>query len=169
MEKRCAEHGAQEARLSDDAAWYERTRAVKPKLAKPRAAAKPGDRGCPFDCGPCEAHEARVRLPVVTITSACNLDCPICYVHNKNEGAYHMSVAAYEATLAHLVREHGGELDIVTLTGGEPMLHPEFMTLLEKSAAAGIHRVTICSNGLKLAKDEDLVRRLAAVGARIAL
>jgi len=29
----------------------------------------------------------------VTITSACNLDCPICYTHNNNDSAYHMSEA----------------------------------------------------------------------------
>ena len=57
----------------------------------PRQAVRPVEHGCPFDCGPCELHQQKVELPVVTITSACNLDCPICYVHNKNEGAFHMA------------------------------------------------------------------------------
>jgi len=35
--------------------------------------------------------------------------------------------------------------------------------------AAGIHRVTVCSNGIKLAKDEAFVERLGKHGARIAL
>jgi hypothetical protein len=35
--------------------------------------------------------------------------------------------------------------------------------------AAGIHRVTVCSNGIRLAKDEAYVIRLGELGARIAL
>ena len=35
--------------------------------------------------------------------------------------------------------------------------------------AAGIHRITVCSNGIKLAKDEAFVEKLASYGARIAL
>ena len=44
--------------------------------------------GCPFDCGACASHQQKVYLPVVPITSACNLDCPICYTVNKNDGAH---------------------------------------------------------------------------------
>jgi uncharacterized radical SAM superfamily Fe-S cluster-containing enzyme len=109
-----------------------------------------------------------VRLPVVTITSACNLDCPICYVYNKNDGAYHMDVAAFRRVLQHL-KDDLGEVDIVNFTGGEPFLHPEFMTFLEVARDAGVHRVTICSNGLFLAKNEALVQRLGELGARVAL
>ena len=168
MRKACPEHGAQEVQLSDDAGWYQRTRAYAPRRVPP-AAGRPVEHGCPFDCGPCASHTQKVRLPVVTITSACNLDCPICYVHNKNDDAYHMAVGDFDRILAHLRREHGAELDIVNLTGGEPLLHPRLFDFLEHAQAAGIHRVTVCSNGLKLAKDERLVARLAALGARLAL
>ncbi|HVV85424.1 MAG TPA: radical SAM protein [Kofleriaceae bacterium] len=168
MTKTCAQHGWQQVRLSTSAAWYERTRAIASRPSAP-AGRHEVDRGCPFDCGPCASHTQKVRLPVVTITSACNLDCPICYVHNKNDDAYHMSVGDFDRVLAHLRDEHGAELDIVNLTGGEPFLHPRLWDFLEHAQAAGIHRVTVCSNGLKLAKDEAVVARLAALGARVAL
>src|SRR5262245_28523556 len=90
MHKTCNAHGEQGVQISNNAEWYERTRAITPIRTPPTAAAKPVKRGCPFDCGPCESHTQKVRLPVVTITSACNLDCPICYVYNKNENAFHM-------------------------------------------------------------------------------
>jgi uncharacterized radical SAM superfamily Fe-S cluster-containing enzyme len=169
MKKRCAAHGAQEVRLSTSARWYEETRAVKQRFSPPRVFKKQVEDGCPFDCGPCTSHTQKVRLPVVTITSACNLDCPICYVHNKNDDAYHMPVADFAAILEHLRTDHGGELDIINLTGGEPTLHPQLFEMLELARAAGIHRVTVCSNGIKLAKDEAFVARLAAYGARFAL
>ncbi len=169
MRKRCPAHGAQEVRLSTDAAWYERTRAVRPRGHPPARRPKPVEAGCPFDCGACAQHEQRVRLPVVTITSACNLDCPICYVHNKNDGAYNMGVDEFRSVIRHLQEEHAGDLDLINLTGGEPTLHPRFLDFLEIARDAGIHRVSICTNGIKLAKDEALVARLAELGARIAL
>ena len=47
--------------------------------------------GCPLDCGACPSHQQKVYLPVVPITSACNLDCPICYTINKNDDAHNMT------------------------------------------------------------------------------
>src|SRR5262245_18984028 len=81
--------------------------------------------GCPYDCGPCTSHEQRLHLPVLPITSSCNLDCPICYTHNKNEGAYHMSEEELVAILGHM-RRMSPDRRIVNLTGGEPTLHPQF-------------------------------------------
>lgn len=169
MQKRCPEHGAQEVTLAPDAAWYEATRAVAPGVTPPPRFPKAIEHGCPFDCGPCEAHGQRIRLPVVTITSACNLRCPICYVHNKNADAFHMSPEELGAILEHLARDHGDTLDLVNLTGGDPTLHPHLLELLELCHEKGIHRVSICTNGIRLAEDEALVRRLAELGARIAL
>ena len=169
MRKRCAAHGPQEVRLSADAAWYEATRQTAPRPYRPRAVAREVAFGCPFDCGPCTAHAQDVRLPVVTITSACNLDCPICYVHNKNQDPFHMEREQFRQVLDHLVADHGGELDIVNLTGGEPTLHPHLLDLLAMARDAGVHRVTVCSNGVRLARDEVLVAELGRLGARIAL
>ena len=169
MRKRCPAHGEQEARLSTDAAWYESTRAIVPVDARPAHVKREIEHGCPFDCGPCESHTQKVRMPVVTITSACDLDCPICYVHNKNDDAYHMSREEFSRVLDHLVHDHGGDLDIVNLTGGEPLMHPHLFELIEMARSRGIHRVSVCSNGVRLARDESLVRRLSDLGARIAL
>jgi uncharacterized radical SAM superfamily Fe-S cluster-containing enzyme len=169
MQKHCAVHGPQQVRLSTDAAWYERTRAIAPAVTPPPRFPKAVEHGCPFDCGPCTMHGQRIRLPVVTITSACNLRCPICYVHNKNADAYHMSKEELGAILDHLAADHGGTIDLLNLTGGDPTLHPELLELLELCHAKGIHRVSICTNGIRLAEDEDFVQRLAALDARIAL
>ncbi len=169
MHKRCPQHGPQQVMLSPNPAWYRKTRAVELPPAPPPRTAVPISHGCPFDCGPCAGHSQRVRLPVVTITSACNLDCPICYVHNKNQDAYFMSREEFLDVLAHLRKDSGGDIDLVNLTGGEPTLHPQLFEFLELAQAAGVHRVSLCTNGLRLARDEDYVRRLAALKARIAL
>jgi uncharacterized radical SAM superfamily Fe-S cluster-containing enzyme len=169
LTKCCPEHGAQEARLSDDAFWYERTRAVATPPSPPRQGTRAVDRGCPFDCGPCEAHAQEVKLPVVTITSACNLECPICYVHNKNDAPFHMEPEELGRILARLSEAKGGDVDLVNFTGGDPTLHPRLLELIEMARDAGVHRVSICTNGIRLAKEEALVARLAELGARVAL
>src|SRR4029077_4548602 len=128
---------------------------------------KPVSAGCPFDCGPCPSHQQKVYLPVVPITSACNLDCPICYTVNKNEEAYRLSLVEMQKIIDRL-KENDVELDIINFTGGEPTLHPQLPQLLEMCRDAGIRRLTISTNGLKLS-DEAYVRMLAALDARIVL
>src|SRR5207253_406860 len=83
MRKRCADHGDEEVLVSSNARWYHEMLALPESLTPPEAK-RPATQGCPYDCGPCDRHEQRLHLPIVPITSACNLDCPICYTHNKN-------------------------------------------------------------------------------------
>ena len=169
MTKSCAAHGVQDIEISNNVEWYERTRAIATPKAPPNKAFKEIELGCPFDCGSCAAHEQKVRLPVVTITSACNLDCPICYVHNKNDEPFHMTKDEFAKILAHLNEAHDGEIDLVNLTGGDPTLHPEYLEFIQMALDAGVHRVSICTNGLVFYDNEPLVEKLAALGARIAL
>jgi uncharacterized radical SAM superfamily Fe-S cluster-containing enzyme len=169
MSKSCSVHGRQDVRISTDAEWYRATRSIEPRLSPPKRTFKEIEGGCPFDCGACTAHAASTKLPVVTITSSCNLDCPICYVHNKNTDPYQMSRDDFAAILEHLRIEQGGEIDIINMTGGEPTLHPHFLDFIEMAQNAGVRRISVCSNGIKLAKDEELVKTLSRLGARIAL
>lgn len=166
FDKLCPEHGHQECLVSSSVEWYlDALQFVAPH--HPPEARTPVSKGCPFDCGPCASHQQKVFLPVVPITSACNLDCPICYTINKNEDAYHMSKGELGRILEHLVEDHH-ELDIINFTGGEPTVHPQLVELLEMCRDAGVRRLTVSTNGLAL-QDEAYVRRLAAVDARIIL
>jgi uncharacterized radical SAM superfamily Fe-S cluster-containing enzyme len=167
LEKTCPEHGPQEALVASSAAWYRDCLSFVAEPTPPKRALKEVAAGCPYDCGPCAAHQQKVFLPVIPVTSACNLDCPICYTVNKNDDPLTMSREHFGRILARLAADHE-ELDIVNITGGEPTLHPELPELVAMARAAGIRRVTISTNGLKLL-DEGLVARLAAAGARVIL
>jgi len=167
MRKLCGTHGASEVIVSPSADWYESVIGQAPVLARPEPR-KPVSQGCPFDCGPCTSHEQQAQLPIVAITSACNLDCPICYTHNKNDAAFHMSEAQLTAILEHL-RAADPERRIINLTGGEPTQHPQFERIVERCAEEGIHRITISTHGLRFLKEERLLERLAKLGARIVL
>lgn len=168
LEKTCPEHGEQSTLTCTSADWYVAQRAYRPRRRPPSELKRAVDLGCPYDCGPCEQHQVPLAMPVVTITSSCNLDCPICYVHNRNEGAYHMSLDDFRSVLRHVREVRGGDLDLINLTGGEPMLHPRFLDLLHLAREEGVRRVTICSNGLKL-RDDGLLSKLRELGARVAL
>src|SRR5207237_5217126 len=56
----------------------------------------------------------------------------------------------------------------INFTGGEPTLHPELPELLRMARAAGIRRLTISTNGLRL-KKEEYVKVMAECDARIVL
>src|SRR5215213_771877 len=168
MRKACPQHGASEVLISSDAAWYHETLSYTARTTPPPFIKNEVERGCPFDCGACAAHEQKAYLPVVPITSACNLDCPICYTINKNEDAFHIPLDEFAAILE-VVRRNDPDLRIINLTGGELTLHPHLTRIIEMCHAAGIHRVTISTHGLTFINHEGLLDELAALRARIVL
>lgn len=166
FDKFCPEHGHHSCLVSSSVEWYlDALSFVAPNT--PPKNAKNVKQGCPFDCGPCKSHQQKTYMPVVPITSACNLDCPICYTVNKNDNPHMLSEAAFQQTLDQLKSQHD-ELDIINFTGGEPTLHPGLPQFLKMARAAGIQRLTVSTNGLKLL-NEDYVKELAEADARIVL
>ena len=116
------------------------------------------EEGCPKDCGLCRPR-AHSCLPIIEITNHCNLECPICIVQNRNN--YQMSDMEFRATIDGLI-EKEGLLDTVNLSGGEPTIHPRFFELLDIARRPEISRVSISTNGLRIASDEGSCRELTA-------
>jgi uncharacterized radical SAM superfamily Fe-S cluster-containing enzyme len=165
--KFCPTHGHEEVLVASSVEWYLDALSFVSPATPPRGDTKPVKAGCPFDCGPCKSHQQKVFMPVVPITSACNLDCPICYTVNKNDDPYMMTKESFAKILDHLKQQHD-EIDIINFTGGEPTLHPDLPELLRMSRAAGIRRLTVSTNGLRL-KKEEYVKAMAECDARIVL
>ncbi len=166
MEKDCPTHGLSEVVISSDPAWYERVMSFETRIEKPESVSKPSRSGCPLDCGFCDDHQQRMVLPVVPVTSACNLNCPVCYTINKNTRPYLISREEFRRILTQ-IREAGPEMQLINFTGGEPLMHPEFAELVKMCRDEGIHRITISTNGLRFLENEALLERLAELGARI--
>ncbi|HEX7598545.1 MAG TPA: radical SAM protein, partial [Polyangia bacterium] len=166
--KTCPEHGQQEALIASDAAWYHETMRY-PALLKPAPPRATSIKtGCPYDCGPCPAHQQKVSLPVVAITSACNLNCPICYTINRRDSPYHMPVEQFADVLKQ-IKIADPQMTIINITGGEPTLHPRFAEMMKMCHDSGVGRITISTHGLTFLEDEDLLKRLADMQARIIL
>ena len=96
LAKYCPDHGHQRCQIASSVEWYLDALSFVGPSTPPTANVKNVERGCPFDCGPCKSHQQRVHMPVIPITSACNLDCPICFTVNKNEGAHLLSLDDYQ-------------------------------------------------------------------------
>ncbi len=84
----------------------------------------------------------------LAITSHCNLACRYCFTQDvfrkTSAHAGHMSLTVFQRSLDLLVRSGVNE---VRLLGGEPTLHPEFITLLNLALKTGKF-VRVFTNGM---------------------
>lgn len=161
MIKRCPQHGAERVLIASDAAYYKMCRAYLKPSSMPRHFNTPIRYGCPYDCGLCPDHEQHSCLALVEVTEACNLKCPICYAESSPQRQTFRSLAHIEVMLDAVVRNEG-EPDIVQISGGEPTIHPDFFAILDAAKARPIKHIMVNTNGLRIAKDRDFVRRLAS-------
>lgn len=167
LRKQCPKDGTSEALISGDADWFLKSLTYIRPGFKPREYSTPVDKGCPHDCGLCADHEQHSCLPIIEITNHCDLECPVCIVQNRHN--YHMSREELISILDGLVRKEE-LIDTVNLSGGEPTLHPEFIGFLDEIAEYGrFTRVSVSTNGLRIARDLDFCKQLADRGTYVNL
>jgi len=168
QERLCPSCGTSRARIADGLQWYLDRAAATVNCKAARLPGTPVRNGCPHDCGPCQFHANACHLPVFSVTNACNLDCPICFTYNRPDRKYFMSRAELRSLLDKLIAR-SAPFDLINLTGGEPTLHPDLAELLKECQRPEIGRVTMNTNGLRLASDDDLCRALADLGVYVIL
>ncbi|MDR3212753.1 MAG: radical SAM protein [Azoarcus sp.] len=166
MERICPRHGAKRTPVCRTKEWFfERTRQPRPMQQNPHLT--PVKKGCPFDCGPCANHAGSLRLPIFSITNHCNLKCPICFTHNRQDEIYNKSMDELEALLD-IIEAEKQDVDLLDLTGGEPTLHPRIGEILERCARRSF-RVAMNSNGLVLGKNRKLAEKVKETGVQVIL
>jgi MoaA/NifB/PqqE/SkfB family radical SAM enzyme len=79
---------------------------------------------------------------LVELTNHCNLSCKHCFDKRHDAGGY-LSIQTLK-TILHNAKHHG--FDYLSLTGGEPTLHPEFQKILSMAMSAG-YQVGFVTNG----------------------
>jgi uncharacterized radical SAM superfamily Fe-S cluster-containing enzyme len=168
QERLCPACGSSRALIADDFSWYvQRSR----QTVAPRPSHRPGrpvEKGCPYDCGPCRFHVSACHLPILSITNACNLECPICFTYNRPDPLYFMTREELRELLDTTLARTG-PVDLINLTGGEPTLHPHLCDLLAECQRPEIGRITVNTNGLRLAEDRGLGEALARHGVYVIL
>ncbi len=142
LTKSCPTHGAEEALLASDARLYWN-------------AGPEGGKGC------CSQNHSCTMM--FEITERCNLTCPTCFAGSSPQHTWEMDFADFESKLDRLLARGKGNADMVQLSGGEPTIHPDVERMVSLCFERGVRKVYINTNGIRIAKDRDFVRRLAEI------
>ncbi len=162
--KRCPRHGFERVLIAEDVDYYRRCREVFLKPPEmPIVYNTPVKWGCPYDCGLCSDHEQHSCLTLLEINDHCNLECPICYASSGPGRPEFRDLSILQAMLDAIVRNEG-KPDVVQISGGEPTLHPDFFAVLDLAKARPIQHLMVNTNGIRIAKDSEFVKRLADYG-----
>ena len=109
------------------------------------------------------ASAARRLFYLIEITDACNLSCPLCYAAAGPGRQRYLGLDEVRA-LGQKVKADGGKW--ITLTGGEPTLHPlmeQIIRLLNREMNLS---ALIVTNGVRIAEDPSFLSRLKRAGLR---
>ncbi len=155
--KHCPEHGQSTALVSEDADYYARAFSYSKPGSIPHHFSTAIKAGCPTDCGLCPAHQQHTCLPIVEITDFCNLECPVCIVNNQYSN--HMSQEDFQGIIDLLLKAEGS-LETITLSGGEPTSHPLFWEFVELATRPEIGRVSVVTNGIRIANSTEFCEQL---------
>ncbi|MDD5307426.1 MAG: radical SAM protein [Deltaproteobacteria bacterium] len=166
LAKWCAEHGLTEALVSSDEGWYLRSLGYVKPGTEPLRRSVAEHRGCPDSCGLCPRHEQHTCVPILEITDRCDMGCPACLVHGRVQGD--VSLDQVRSILDRLVACEG-RINMLTLSGGEPTSHPELLSIVDAALRPEIGVVSVSTNGLALAADDDLIKALRDRGVVISL
>jgi uncharacterized radical SAM superfamily Fe-S cluster-containing enzyme len=164
--KWCPDHGETRALVSSSRAWYLRALAYVKPGTRPRSRAVEHAAECPTACGLCPRHQQHTCVPLLEITPACDLACPECLTDGRVPAP--LSVDEVRRIVAGLVAREG-RVNMLTLTGGEPTVHPDFLAVVDAVRRPEIGLVSVSTNGLRLSRDPDLVRALADRGVVVSL
>lgn len=120
------------------------------------------ERGCPFDCGLCAAHEQLPCSVLLEVTDRCNLDCTVCFADSGRGKTKEPSLDKIAWLLERSMAAAGPSN--LQLSGGEPTLRDDLPEIVEVARKTGYSFVQVNSNGLRLASDKEYTGRLAAAG-----
>lgn len=165
--KFCPDHGRDKQLIYTDVDFYlQAQRSVKPALM-PLEFSGNHTLPCPQGCGFCSRHEQHLCLPIVEITSRCDLQCPICIADAGDD--WDMTVDEFDHIINTLIRAER-QIDVINLSGGEPLLHPHLLEIVDHALAhSEIIRASISTNGLMLLKNPSIVQELKKRDVVIAL
>ena len=158
LEKTCPAHGAFSVPVwqgkMDFEAWCRESEPLKPGEGE----------NCPGGCGLCAEHGSATCCAVLEVTARCNLSCRFCFANGGAERP-DPTFAELEAAIRDIAEKGGGPL--LQLSGGEPTLRDDLPALIKSAKEAGCSYVQLNTNGLRLAREPDYARTLAAAGLDI--
>src|SRR5207249_2493079 len=101
------------------------------------------------------------------ITEQCNLRCPTCFADSSPQLTGIASVERVLENIDRRLERERGRLDVLMISGGEPTVHPQLLPLLERVMERDIVRILINTNGLQIARSDELLGFLARHSHRV--
>ncbi|MEM2889913.1 MAG: radical SAM protein [Candidatus Hadarchaeum sp.] len=166
IRKNCEKHGEFEDLYFGSYEWYLRAaRYAKdgkgienPQVVKDKPV-------CPTDCGLCKLHLSHTALANIVLTNRCDLTCFYCFFYARRLGyVYEPTIEQINEMLRILRSERPIPCNAVQLTGGEPCLRDDLLEIIGLVKSHGIDHVQLNTNGIRLAHNPDLVRRVREAG-----
>lgn len=162
--KKCPEHGSFMAIIwRADAEHYINWGKFSEPAVGPLTSITEIDKGCPFDCGICPDHKANACTMVMEVTRRCNLRCPVCFANTKASENYGPDLKKIQDMYLRVLEVTGSPA--IQLSGGEPTLRDDLPHIISLGRQMGFEHILVNTNGVRIAKDPDYLRRLVDSGA----
>ena len=114
-----------------------------------------------------EMQTQHTCILLADITAECNLRCPTCFTDSSPELTGVTPLAEVLSSLDTRLSRENGRIDVLMLSGGEPTLYPDFAELLREVAARDVVRVLVNTNGVRIARDDELLDLLTRHRERV--
>jgi hypothetical protein len=165
IEKRCSKHGKFKELYFGDAKMYKKFKKYsypKRKIENPNTKST---NNCPFNCGLCNNHKSNTCLANIAITNICNLRCWYCFYYAKEgDNIYEPSLEQIEEMLKVGKQEKPVAPNAIQLSGGEPCLREDLIDIIKLCKKLGYDHVQLNTNGINLAFDRKLTRKIKKAG-----
>jgi hypothetical protein len=120
---------------------------------------------CPSNCGLCSKHETSTILGLIDVTNRCNLRCPVCFANAAASGyLYEPTQDEVRQMLKNLRSLKPFPTPAIQYAGGEPTVRKDIVELVAMAKEEGFTHVQIATNGLRLARKENLAKELKDAG-----
>ena len=120
---------------------------------------------CPSNCGLCSKHESSTVLGLIDVTNRCNLRCPVCFANAAVAGyLFEPTQDEIRQMLKNLRNLKPNPTPAIQYAGGEPTVRKDIVELVAMAKEEGFTHVQIATNGIRLAKRENLAKDLKAAG-----
>ena len=165
IKKTCNEHGEFVNTYWSDEKLYERVDNYTPSVTHIENPCVENTGACPSNCGLCPKHETSTVLGLIDVTNRCNLRCPVCFANAAAAGyLYEPTQDEIRQMLRNLRNLEPHPCPAIQYAGGEPTVRKDIVELVAMAKEEGFTHVQIATNGIRLAKRENLARELKEAG-----
>ena len=165
IKKTCDEHGEFINTYWSDKELYDRASNYVPTISGVDNPCVDDAAPCPDNCGLCSKHETSTVLGLIDVTNRCNLRCPVCFANAAAAGyLYEPTKDEIRQMLKNLRGLKPHPCPAIQYAGGEPTVRKDIVELIEMAKEEGFTHVQIATNGIRLAKRENLAKQLKEAG-----